>query len=215
MVGVVKKILIGKISKIPFVAWGRLIFAHSQVHIYILWSIFNQHEESKPVASAGISVCIPRSFFNLVVESLCARPNPFYWWSETIYGEEIKTQEHSELDLLLSQSGNTGDLMGSLNPCCVRKCLIILSACFRVDSWLEKQDKNTYIRHRPHKPLQSCQPLGSFLLSPLVGATRHFSTGRTKTPMKQSALQYQVDSLYLHIVHKWIDLNNFLMEPFS
>ena len=47
-----KKMLIGRRSKMPFIAQGQLIIVHSQLHIYILYSIFNQCEQSEPAASS-------------------------------------------------------------------------------------------------------------------------------------------------------------------
>lgn len=47
-----KKMLIGRRSKMPFIAQRQLIIVHSQLHIYILYSIFNQYEQSEPAASS-------------------------------------------------------------------------------------------------------------------------------------------------------------------
>lgn len=44
--------LIGRRSKMPFIAQRQLIIVHSQLHIYILYSIFNQYEQSKPAESS-------------------------------------------------------------------------------------------------------------------------------------------------------------------
>lgn len=58
----VKKMLIGRRSKMPLIAQGQLIIARSQLHICILWSIFNKKGWSKPAASS-VFFCLHSKIF--------------------------------------------------------------------------------------------------------------------------------------------------------